>query len=108
MAEHASRAKSMMGGKKSSGKKSGKKPHHIEIHRGKSGGFIVHHHFKADAGGMPEEPEQHVVPDVGALQDHVADTMGDQGPAPSPSPAPAAAAGPGPAAPAGPAAAPGM
>lgn len=104
MAEHNSRAKSVMGGKKSSSKKSGHRPHHIEIHRGKSGGFIVHHHFKSDAGEMPQESEQHVVPDMNSLQSHVADNMGDQGPAPAPAAAPAAATGPaaGPAVPSAP------
>lgn len=100
--EEHSRSKAGMGGKKTSSKKSGKKPHHLEIHRGKSGGFIVHHHFKNDAGEMPEEPEQHVVPDLNSLQSHIADNMGDQGPAPTPSPdvsqgQPAPAAGPAPA-----------
>lgn len=100
--EKHSRAKAGMGGSKKSSKKSGKKPHHMEIHRGKSGGFVVHHHFKPDAGEMPEEPEQHVVPDLGSLQSHIADNMGDQGPAPAPTPQATAGPAPAPAAPAAP------
>jgi hypothetical protein len=54
---------------------------------------------------MAPEPDQHVVPDLDALQSHVADNMGDQPPmeaqaaapaAPAPAPAPAAG-GPAPA-----------
>jgi hypothetical protein len=95
----SSRSKAVLGGKGKSKSKGGKKPHHIEIHRGKSGGFIVkHHHDLPEDGGAPEEPDQHIVPDMDSLQSHVADNMGDQPPmpasaAPAPAPAPAPAAG---------------
>jgi hypothetical protein len=74
-----------MGGKKSKSK-SGKKPHHLEIHRGKSGGFIAHHHFSPEEDGSMPETEQHVVPDMNSLHDHLDQTMGDQGAAPAAAP----------------------
>jgi len=103
----SSRSKAVLGGKGKSKSKGGKKPHSIHVKRGKSGGFIVTHHHAPDADGQTPEPEDHIVPDLDALQSHVADNMGDQGaaPPPTPEPAPAAAAGPAPA-PAGPQAAP--
>ena len=86
-----------MGGGHSSSKsksksKGGKKPHSIHIRRGKSGGFISEHHFLPDEDGMTPPSEEHVQPDMASLQAHVADQMGDQGPAPAPAPDPAAAA----------------
>lgn len=77
-----SKAARVMGGeKKKSAGKSGKKPvHRMEIRRASSGGYVVTHHSKPDPsdpmGG--QEPEEHVVGDVGQLQSHVADAMGDQ------------------------------
>ena len=101
-----SRGKSAMGGgskSKSKSKSGSKKPHELHIRRGHSGGFIVKHSHKmdADTGEMPPE-EEHVLPDLSSLQNHVADNMGDQGAAPAPEAAPAAgpvpaAAGPAPA-----------
>ena len=60
------------------------------------------HHLDPNEDGMQQDPEQHVVPDMDALHQHLDDTMGDQGPAPAAAP-PAAAAGPaaGPIGPAG-------
>jgi hypothetical protein len=81
----SSRAKAAMGSKKS-GKKSGKKPHSLHIKRGKSGGFIVTHHHKPSDDGSPTDDEDHVIPDLDSLHNHVDDTMGDQEPAPAPSP----------------------
>ena len=106
----SSRSKAVLGGKGKSKSKGGKKPHSMHIKRAHSGGFVVtHHHAPADDGTMPE-PEDHVVPDLDSLHDHIDQNMGDQGPAPTAPPPEAAAAAPaGPApAPAGPAAAPGM
>lgn len=85
----SSRAKSSMGSKSKSGKKSGKKPHSIHVRRGKSGGFIAEHHFKNDStdpSDMAPEPEEHVLPDMNSLQSHMAENMGDQEPAQAPSP----------------------
>lgn len=89
MAEKAShsRTKSAMGGKSSG------KAHSIHVRRGKSGGFIAHHHHAPDADGMTPPPDEHVIPDIGALQAHMQDQMGDQPPAPAPQP-PQAVAGP--------------
>ena len=94
----ADRAKSAMGGgKKSKSKKSGHKPHSIHIHRGKSGGFIVHHHHKPDENGVSPEMEEHVVPDMDSLHDHLDQAMGDQGAAPAATPPPEAEPAPVPA-----------
>ena len=97
----ASRGKSAMGGGgHKSASKSHSKPHAIHIHRGHSGGFIAQHHFKPGTDGQMPEPEDHVIPDMPGLQAHIADNMGDQGPAPAapaPAPAPAPQAGPAPA-----------
>jgi len=87
--ETVSRSKAAMGGGHKSKKSSGSKAHSIHIHRGKSGGFVVHHHSKEG------EVEQHVLPDLASLQQHIGDQMGDQGPAPAPTPDPTQqAAGP--------------
>lgn len=92
MAKEHSRAKSALsGGHKS---KSGGKPHSIHVRRGHSGGFVATHHHKPDADGQMQEPEEHVIPDMGSLQDHMAQNMGDQPPAPAaPPPDPAAQGG---------------
>jgi hypothetical protein len=82
--ETVSRGKSAMGGHSKPKKSSGSKAHSIHIHRGKSGGFILHHHPKDPGGAV----EQHVLPDLAALQQHIGDQMGDQGAAPAPTPDP--------------------
>ena len=99
-----SRATAGMGGGKKSGKSGksgskGKHPHSIHIKRGASGGFIVTHHHKAKEGEQAQEPEDHVVPDMDQLQQHLAENMGDQpdqGAEPSPEAAPPAQAQAGP------------
>lgn len=95
-----SRAKAVLGGKSKKSKTSkGKKPHEIHIRRGKSGGFIVRHSFKPEPGaqGVMPEDEEHVLPDVDSLQQHVGEAMADQPdqatPPPPPSPTGAAPAG---------------
>lgn len=98
MAEKNSRAKSAMGGHGSKKSKSTHKPHEVHVRRGHSGGFVVRHsHKPSDTGEMPPD-EEHVVPDMAALQQHMQDSMGDQPPAPAtPPPDPnAPAAGPAP------------
>ena len=73
-----SRAHSVLGGKSKSASK-GKHPHSIHVRRGKSGGYIAEHHFKAESPDQPTpESEEHVLPDLEALQSHMADNMGDQ------------------------------
>lgn len=89
-----SRSKSTLGGKKSKSSK----PHSIHVRRGHSGGFVATHHHKGGAGSM-DEPEEHVLPDIAALQQHMQDNMGDQPAAAPPQGAPAG--GPPMAAPAG-------
>ncbi len=103
-----SRAHSVLGGSHKSKGKKGKKAHSMHIKRGKSGGFIVQHHGAPDENGMtPPLDDPHVVPDMSALQSHIADNMGDQGPVAPPSPD-MSQAGPGAGAPpAAPAAGPG-
>lgn len=76
-----SHAKSAMVGKKSSKKRKVKEMH---IRAGKSGGFIVRHdlHPKSkkdemdammSGAGADQNTEEHVVPDMPALQQHMAD-----------------------------------
>jgi hypothetical protein len=93
-----SRGKSGMGGGKKSSKKSGKKPHSLHIKRGHSGGFVVTHRHMPDETGATQPDEEHVVPDMESLHDHLDSTMGDQGPAPQ-APPPEAQAAPAPQAP---------
>lgn len=75
--------------------KSEKKVHKMEIRHGASGGYIVTHHQKPKAESMmsgAQEPQEHVIPDAEALQQHVAANMGDSEPAPGASPDQAAGA----------------
>jgi hypothetical protein len=92
-----SRAVRAMGSEKKEKGKSSKKSkiHRMEIRHAASGGYIVTHHQKPAADSMlggAQEPEEHAVPDVAALQQHVAANMGDGAPAPAAPPAEAAPA----------------
>lgn len=78
------RVAALMGGKKKSEKKpakkkGGKKVKGMHVRKADSGGFIAKH----DA---PDEgaAEEHVLPDMAALQSHMSDHMGEDevGPAP--------------------------
>ncbi len=101
-----SRAHAVLGGSHKSKSKSGKKPHHISIRHGKSGGHIVTHHFEPDESGVAQPSEDHVMPDKASLMDHIDQNVPDN-PAPmSPPPDASAAAGPGAGAPPPPAAGP--
>lgn len=84
------RAGSAMSGKKKSkskGKKGGKHVHEMHIRHAASGGYIAKHHFKPGGGGAPQEPEEHAIPDMDALQQHVGDNMQPQAqPQPQPGP----------------------
>jgi len=76
----AKRGESVMGGKKSKSKGgASKKPHKMHIRHAANGGYIVEHHHKPDAtaalGGGAPDMEEHAVPDIGALQDHVGEHM---------------------------------
>lgn len=77
---------------KKSDKKSAKKQvKGMHVRRAKSGGFIAKHDMDEGQTGQPDE---HVLPDMSALQSHVDDHMGgemqESAPAPAASPAPAA------------------
>lgn len=80
MADKKSRVMSHMGEVKERDKKPVKRHvHKMEIERGAHGGYVVHHHMKG--GEKEHEGERtgpHVIPSHEDLQDHVADTMGDQ------------------------------
>jgi hypothetical protein len=96
---HKDRASSAMGGGKKKSKKkksSGKHVHEMHIRHAANGGYIVKHHFKpvAGGGGQPQEPEEHAIPDMPGLQDHVQDNM-QQPPPQQAQPQPAPAAQPG-------------
>lgn len=72
------RGESAMGGKKSKSKakhSSVKKPHELHIRKSANGGYIAKHVHKATAGAEPPEAEEHTLPDVGALQQHVGEHM---------------------------------
>lgn len=70
------RGESAMGGKKKAHKKSaGKKPHELHIRKSVNGGYIAKHLHKATAGAEPPEPEEHTIPDIAALQQHVGEHM---------------------------------
>jgi hypothetical protein len=61
-------------------KKSGKKVKGMHVRRATSGGFIVKHDMDASAEptGKPMEQEEHVIPDIAALHDHMEQHMGDE------------------------------
>ena len=98
--EKSSRAKSHMGGGKKSSKSGGskkgghKKVHTMHIRHANNGGYIATHDFESPAGGgggpMPKS-EDHILPDMEALQAHVGDHMAQeqepQGPPPGAAPA---------------------
>jgi len=71
------RGESAMGGKKSKAHKktTGKKPHELHIRRSANGGYISKHIHKPVAGAEPPEPEEHTLPDIGSLQEHVGEHM---------------------------------
>jgi hypothetical protein len=96
MAEIKKRGESVMGGsKKPKKKKSKKKPvHEMRIRHAANGGYIAKHSFKSRPGQAPEEDEEHAIPDVNSLQEHVGDHMATPPPA-APVPSPSGAGGPG-------------
>jgi hypothetical protein len=83
MAKESRSTAGMGGSKKSSSKSESKKSskkhvHKMEIRRGASGGYIATHHSKPKPGEMADEPEEHVLPDMNQLQQHLSENMGDQ------------------------------
>lgn len=74
----ASRAKTTMsGGSKKKGKK-GKKAHKMSIRRSANGGYIAEHSYQPEENGVAPEPEEHTVPDIEALKEHVGEHMGPE------------------------------
>jgi len=67
-------AKKVLGGKKKS------KRHVKEMHirHAKSGGYIARHDLEKGQAGEPPEQEEHILPDLSALQNHVAENMQPQ------------------------------
>ena len=80
-----SRAKSAMGGKSS--KRSGRKVREMHIRPGKSGGYLVKHDLESPSkedmmnammGGDQSSQEEHSVPDLASLQQHVGQHLPEQ------------------------------
>lgn len=88
--------RAMAGSEKKEKSKSSKKVHKMEIRHAANGGYIVEHKHKPSPESMmsQQEPEEHQIPDVAALQQHVADNMGDSAPAEAPQGAAPAEAAP--------------
>ena len=78
-------AKKVLGGKKKS------KRHVKEMHirHAKSGGYIARHDLEKGQAGEPPEQEEHILPDLAALSNHVTENMQPQ---PQQEPAPPMAA----------------
>jgi hypothetical protein len=82
-------AKAVLGTKpKHSSKSKGKKVHEMHIRKADSGGYIAKHDME-----QPEDPsqegnpsEEHVLPDVQSLAQHVQDHMSPEPPEAAPSP----------------------
>lgn len=69
------RAEHVLGGK--SAKKH--KVHSMHIRKAASGGYIVKHQHETPEPPEPPQPDQeHVVPDMEALHEHMDEHMGDQ------------------------------
>ena len=90
----SSRAHAVLGGHGKAKSKGGKKPNHITIRHGKSGGHVVTHHFEPDESGVMPPEEEHVMPDKAALMAHLDQNIPDQ-PAPQAAPPDMSQAGPG-------------
>jgi hypothetical protein len=62
-------------------KKSNKKKHKVKsmhIRKADNGGFIAQHELPPDEQGAPQPGQEHILPDIGALQQHVGDHFGDE------------------------------
>ena len=91
MAEEKKGGKKKAAGKKKGGSK--KKVHTMHIRKAANEGYIATHDFEkpqgggGDMGDMATPPsEDHVLPNIQALQDHVGDHMGPQEEEPEPQP----------------------
>jgi hypothetical protein len=76
------RAAHAMGGGKKPSKKSKKskksKVHKMHIRRTANGGYLAEHHSMPDEMGQTAPMEEHSLPDIQSLQDHVGEHMGPQ------------------------------
>jgi hypothetical protein len=61
--------------KAKSKRKGGRHVHEMRIRHAANGGYIVRHEFRPRPGEIAQEPEEHAVPDLAALQDHVGEHM---------------------------------
>lgn len=59
--------------KKSKSSGSMKKLRMMHIRKARSGGFIAQHEHEPSKDGAPTPPDEHVVPDLKALQEHIGD-----------------------------------
>lgn len=85
------RAKAAMGGSEKKSKKKSKKSKapkhkikHMNIRPLTSGGFLAEHNHQANANGEVPPMEEHSLPDVASLQDHVGEHFGPQEEEPQP------------------------
>lgn len=99
MADTKKRGESVMSGSKpkpkTKKKKAGKKPvHEMNIRHAANGGFIAKHSFKPSPEDAAPQDEEHAIPDMDALHQHMDDHMSMPPPAAPPvSPSPGAAMG---------------
>jgi len=65
---------------KKSKKKGGKRVKEMHVRRGASGGYIAKHDFErpTDASQPMPESEEHILPDMEALHDHMDEHMGEE------------------------------
>lgn len=86
--------RAMGGSEKKKDEPKNHKIHKMEIRHGAKGGFIVEHKkpVSESMASGPQEPEEHVIPNMAALQQHVQDNLGDSQPAQGAEPDPAEAA----------------
>lgn len=75
-AEDAMSSKKKSSKKSKKGAKKGKAPHRMHVRGAANGGYIVEHEFKAPKPGSMEqaqENEEHQIPDLESLKDHIAE-----------------------------------
>ena len=59
------------------GKGKGRRVHAVHVRRAASGGYIVRHESDGGGTGKDAYPEEHVMPDMAALQQHMQGALGD-------------------------------
>lgn len=78
---------------KKSEKKSKKKKHQVKamhVRKADSGGYVATHELPSDESGMPQPNQEHVLPDLNALKEHMDHFEPEQGGEQAPAPMPAA------------------